>query len=188
MSGNGASGRIVTGHEAMLVEAQLGRTPRGDWRTVSACPYGRPRVIETPPHLEDGTPFPTLYWLTCPWLRTYVDGLESAHAADDWAARLAIDTDLAGEMLAADVEYRERRARVAGGEDPLPEVGIAGQRDPLATKCLHAHVAAYLVGLADPVGRAVVGDLDPCVCPDDICAALESDTGGAHTQPGRAAR
>jgi hypothetical protein len=121
--------------------------------------------------LEDGSPFPTLYWLTCPWLREYVDGLESAGAVQDWAQRVRSDADLASALLAMDAEYRRLRASKAGGDDPLPAVGHAGQADPLATKCLHAHVANRCVGLEDPIGEEILASMNPISCPDDVCAA-----------------
>ena len=49
-----------------VVERQLGRTPRALSGVAHRCPCGQPDVVETAPRLEDGTPFPTLYYLTCP--------------------------------------------------------------------------------------------------------------------------
>lgn len=152
-----------------LVLGQLGRAPRGTWHAAARCRFGRPTVIETAPLLSDGEPFPTLYYLTCPWLVEFVSGLESACAVNEWADRIADDAEMATRLRAADAQYRERRAQAAGGSDPVPGVGIAGQRDPLATKCLHAHVAARLAGLDDPVGAGVLAD-SPAECPDDLCA------------------
>jgi hypothetical protein len=48
------------------VEAQLGRRPRGTRAIAHRCPCGNPDVVETSPRLADGTPFPTLFYLTCP--------------------------------------------------------------------------------------------------------------------------
>jgi hypothetical protein len=76
-------------------------------------------------------------------------------------------------LLAADAEYRKRRAAAAGGRDPVPTRGIAGQSDPLATKCLHAHVANALAGIDDPVGLEVLASLQEVVCPNDQCAAAD---------------
>ncbi len=156
------------------VTLQLGREPRGTWHTCARCRFGRPTVIETLPTLPDGSPFPTLYYLTCPWLVEFVGGLESACAVSEWASTLASDESLAIRMRAADIEYRSRRAAAAGGEDPIPNVGIAGQADPLATKCVHAHVAAYLTGIDDPVGEGALRGV-PAECPDDLCARLPGD-------------
>ena len=48
------------------VEAQIGRPLRAASRVVARCHLGLPVVVAVPPILEDGTPFPTRYWLTCP--------------------------------------------------------------------------------------------------------------------------
>lgn len=158
-------------NDERLIAAQLGRVPMGDWSVAARCTFGRPTVILTHPMLADGSPFPTLYWLTCPWIRSRVDTLESAGEIGEWAARLKADSALSADLLAADAIYRERRAAAAGGCDPMPSKGIAGQRDPLATKCLHAHVANALAGIDDPIGTAVLGALEDATCPNDACAA-----------------
>lgn len=151
-----------------VVTRQLGREPRGKWRVVARCAHGYPTAIATAPAGEAGEPFPTLFYLTCPHLTEAIGELESAGAVGQWRQRLAEDADLAARMRAADRAYRRARAREGGGEDPVSDVGTAGQRDPLATKCLHAHVAAFLGGIGDPVGEAVLGGLDP-ECADRRC-------------------
>ena len=151
------------------VARQLGRAPRGAWSVAARCAWGRPTVIVTPPSLPGGEPFPTVLWLTCPWLAERVSALESAGGTGEWSARLAADESLASRMRAADGAYRARRARLAGGEDPCRGTGVAGQRDPLGTKCLHAHVAAALGGLDDPIGLELLESVQR-ECPDDRCA------------------
>ncbi|MDP2401287.1 MAG: DUF501 domain-containing protein, partial [Actinomycetota bacterium] len=102
---------------------------------------------------------------------------ESACAVTEWAERLRDAPILRSRMIAADAQYRSRRARLAGGIDPTPSVGIAGQKSPLSTKCLHAHVATYLAGLDDPVGQGVVASTESITCPSDLCARfVESDS------------
>jgi hypothetical protein len=125
-------------------------------------------VIATSPALADGSPFPTLYYLTCPHLTRLVGDLESGGAIETWRAALADTPDLATRLAAADAAYRAARAAEADGADPLPCVGIAGQRDPGATKCLHAHVAARLAGIDDPVGEGALASLVR-ECDDDRC-------------------
>lgn len=154
----------------MTVAAQLGREPRGSWWVEARCEHDFPQVITTPP-LVDGAPFPTVYWLTCPWLAEEAGAAESRGAAAVWARRLAHDAELAARMLRADDEYRSRRAALGPADDPCETVGIAGQRDPLATKCVHAHVAAALAGIDDPVGHDLLATLGPA-CTDRRCAAL----------------
>ena len=62
------SGAAVTVAESdtEVIAAQLGRRPRGVRAIACRCPCGLPCVIETAPRLDDGAPFPTLYYLTCP--------------------------------------------------------------------------------------------------------------------------
>ena len=152
-----------------VVTWQLGRPPRGSWRPAARCSFGWPTVIATAAALSDGQPFPTLFYLTCPHLTAALAALESAGAADAWHELLVADEALARRLEAADRAYRAARAEESGGADPTPDVGIAGQRDALATKCLHAHAAAYLAGLDDPVGEgALVGLVRECG--DDRCA------------------
>ncbi|MEU1396724.1 DUF501 domain-containing protein, partial [Micromonospora zamorensis] len=56
----------ATEADLAAVAAQLGRTPRGTRAVAHRCPCGLPDVVETTPRLADGTPFPTLFYLTCP--------------------------------------------------------------------------------------------------------------------------
>ncbi|MBE0477096.1 MAG: DUF501 domain-containing protein [Coriobacteriia bacterium] len=161
----------MSGRDDVLVRSQIGRAPRRPWRVAVRCRFGYPQVIATPSVLEDGSPFPTLYWLTCPYLARAASDQESAGGVAREAGVLAADRALATAMRAADAVYRTRRAEESGGSDACEDVGIAGQRDPLATKCLHAHAAAALAGVVDPVGRRVLRPCGAC-CEDDECAAL----------------
>lgn len=155
-----------------VVAAQLGRVPRGDWWVEARCGFGYPQVVATSPVLDDDTPFPTLYWLTCPWLTDAVSSIESEGGVAYWAARLASDRALSERLLRADEQYRARRAALLPAhQDPCAHVGIAGQRDPAATKCLHAHVAAALAGIDDPVGGELLAALGR-ECADERCASL----------------
>lgn len=155
-----------------IVRAQLGREPRGQWRPAVRCRYGAPVVIVTKPALEDGEPFPTLYWLTCPMLRALVSAMESAGAVDEWTRRIEVDPDLAQRLRNADDEYRRLRSAESPSAHMCDAVGIAGQRDPLKVKCLHAHVAAYLAGIDDPIGAGVLVDVE-WECNDGRCMEEE---------------
>lgn len=158
--------------DAAVVTAQIGRVPRGDWWVEVRCGFGYPQVVATLPVLDDDTPFPTLYWLSCPWLMAVVSAIESEGGVSYWAARLVADRGLSERLLRADEQYRARRAAlVTAGSDPCAQVGIAGQRDPAATKCLHAHVATALARIDDPVGGELLAALGR-ECPDGQCASL----------------
>mgnify|MGYP001081102865 CR=1 FL=1 len=161
---------LPTPADTTVVCAQLGRDPRGAWWVAVRCLHGYPQVIGTPPFVDD-EPFPTLYWLTCPYLAELVSAAESEGAAAEWARRLGADQGLAERMRAADARYRAERAAAAPGRDPVAHLGIAGQRDPLGTKCLHAHVASALAGIDDPAGAELLAATGEA-CDDIRCAAL----------------
>jgi uncharacterized protein len=167
------SGRAIShdGDVADLVAAQLGRSPRDPWRVAALCLHGYPTVIVSPSLLSDGTPFPTYAWLTCPHLVESCFEAESAGGTAEWDARTLIDSDLAGRLDAADAALREARLKESGGEDPCEGVGLAGQTAPFGTKCLHAHVALALVGIADPIGESEL-DGRAHTCKDARCASL----------------
>jgi uncharacterized protein len=159
-------------NDAAVVESQIGRPPRTPWRVAVRCKYGYPAVIASPGLLDDGTRFPTALWLTCPWVGEAAAAEESAGATAQWSERASTDPALAQALRNADEQVRARRTAESGGEDPCPSVGIAGQRDPLGVKCLHAHAAAALAGIDDPIGVAV---LERCGrdCPDGRCARFD---------------
>lgn len=157
--------------EAVIVAAQIGREPRGPWRVATRCRYGYPTVIVSPSQLSDGTLFPTYAWLTCPWIAEAMSSAESAGDTALWAQRAATDERVSAALVQADAQLRSARAAESGGEDACSAVGLAGQRDPLGVKCLHAHAALALVGVVDPIGQAELGRIDRD-CPDDRCAAF----------------
>jgi exopolyphosphatase/guanosine-5'-triphosphate,3'-diphosphate pyrophosphatase len=133
-------------------------------------------VIAVAPRLEDGSPFPTALWLTCPRLVALVSERESAGAAARWGAQLRSDAGLAGRARSADAAYRAFRGSLSDGPDPCAAVGLAGQADPLAVKCLHARVAAALGGIDDPVGIGILREPEaggvPASCDDARCVGL----------------
>jgi uncharacterized protein len=130
------------------VRRLLGREPRSPYSVVLRDARGGPVVIENGPILDDGTPMPTRFWLVDPGLRERVSRLESAGCVRE--AEAAVDPS---ELAAAHRRYAAQRdARVAPGTPgPRPTGGVGGTRR--GVKCLHAHLAWWLVGGDDPVGR-----------------------------------
>lgn len=124
-----------------VVAAQLGRPPRGARAVAHRCPCGLPDVVETNPRLPDGSPFPTLYYLTCPRAVSAVSKLESAGLMRQMSARLAEDADLAARYRAAHERYLRRREEIA----VVPEIaGVSAGGMPTRVKCLHVHLAHAL--------------------------------------------
>jgi uncharacterized protein len=150
------------------VAAQLGRSPRAVRAVAHRCPCGRPDVVETRPRLPDGTPFPTLYYLTCPRAAGAVGMLESSGLMRRMTARLAEDPELAAAYLRAHRAYLARRAQLGD----VPEIaGISAGGMPDRVKCLHvlvAHALAAGPGV-NPLGDEALAALaswwaaGPCV-------------------------
>ena len=131
--------------DVTVVAAQLGREPRGLRAVAHRCPCELPDVVETAPRLPDGTPFPTLYYLTCPRAASAVSGLEARGMMREMIARLADDATRA-EYQRAHRDYVTRRAAaaVAAGLEPLPPGTQSAGGMPDRVKCLHALVAHEL--------------------------------------------
>jgi hypothetical protein len=121
------------------VAAQLGRPPRAMHAIAHRCPCGRPDVVETSPRLADGTPFPTLYYLTCPRACSAVGRLEAAGVMREMGERLRSDADLAQRYVDAARSYVARRDEL-GVLEGAPTAGGMPNR----VKCLHVHVAHAL--------------------------------------------
>lgn len=124
------------------------------------CPCGLPDVVETSPRLADGTPFPTLYYLTCPRATAAVGRLEASGLMRSMTSRLAQDDELAGAYRAAHEAYLARRAQLG---DVGEIAGISAGGMPTRVKCLHvlaAHALAAGRGV-NPLGDETVDRLDP---------------------------
>jgi hypothetical protein len=125
----------------------LGRTPGGDFEVAVRRADGQPMVIVNEPLLRDGTPMPTLYWLVDPELNAGVGRLEAQGGVKQ--AEAALDPDA---IARAHAQYAAARDAVVPAEwaGPRPSGGVGGTRQ--GVKCLHAHLAWWLAGGADPVG------------------------------------
>ena len=158
----------LTARDREVVEAQLGRPPRAMRAVAHRCGCGLPDVVETNPRLEDGTPFPTLYYLTCPRAASAIGRLESEGLMRTMTARLADDADLKARYVAAAADYVARRDAL----EVLAKVPAQGGM-PDRVKCLHVLVAhALAVGPGvNPFGDEALellpewGAGGPCVDP-----------------------
>jgi hypothetical protein len=150
----------ATERDQVAVAAQLGRAPRGTRAVAHRCPCGLPDVVETTPRLADGTPFPTLFYLTCPRATAACSRLESAGVMARMQARLAEEPELAKAYRAAHFDYLARREAIAD----VPEIaGVSAGGMPGRVKCLHVHLAhALAVGPGiNPFGDEVLELVGP---------------------------
>ena len=138
---------VVEASDLAAIERQLGRLARGVRRVAHRCSCGDPDVVETSPRLPDGTPFPTLYYLTCPRLTSAIGTLESSGLMKRMQDRLADDPDLAEAYRRAHESYLATRTDI----DDVPEIsGISAGGMPDRVKCLHV-----LIGHSLAVGPGV---------------------------------
>ncbi|MFC1415136.1 DUF501 domain-containing protein [Streptacidiphilus cavernicola] len=136
-AGPGAPG--VTADDTAAIAAQLGRVPRGLRAVAHRCPCGLPDVVETQPRLEDGSPFPTLYYLTCPRAASAIGTLEADGLMKEQTARLAEDPELAAAYQRAHEDYIAKRDAIEVLEG-FPSAGGMPDR----VKCLHVLVGHSL--------------------------------------------
>ncbi|MFB3049601.1 MAG: DUF501 domain-containing protein [Acidimicrobiia bacterium] len=156
--------------DVAVVAAQIERTPRSVVDVTLRCPLGLPVVISVPPFLDDGTPFPTSSWLTCPLAVRRIGRVEAdggVHAAE---ALIRADPDFAAAHDRAMVRYGDDRdALIADDhEGPRPAGGVGGSQ--AGVKCLHAHYADHAAGNDNPIGTWVAPRVEPLNC-TVMCAA-----------------
>lgn len=122
-----------------LVAEQLGRTPRGVVAIAYRTPDGQPAVVETKPRLDDGTPFPTLFYLTDPRLTSEASRLEVAQVMVWMTKRLEEDAELAADYQKAHEYFLQRR-------NAMEDLGtdFSGGGMPDRVKCLHVLIAYAL--------------------------------------------
>jgi len=146
------------------VSHQLGRPARNVIGIAARCVCGNPTVVATKPRLDDGTPFPTLYYLTHPAATAAISTLEATQVMNE-LSELLKDEDIAAQYLAAHEAYLADRESLGN----VPEIdGISAGGMPVRVKCLHA-----LAGHSLSAGPGInpIGDLaleraawSPLVC------------------------
>ena len=150
--------------DGSVVSIQIGRPPRSKIDVVARCHLGLPVVIAVPPLLEDGTPFPTTYWLCCPLAVRRVSRLESAGGIAEAEAKARSDREFGALLEEAGLRYATERDALlpTSYEGPRPSGGVGGARH--GVKCLHAHYADHAAGNDNPVGGWVAGTVEPLNC------------------------
>ncbi|MEO8105857.1 MAG: DUF501 domain-containing protein [Actinomycetes bacterium] len=149
----------VSDADCSAVHRQLGREPRGMLAVAHRCGCGEPDVVTTSPRLPDGTPFPTVYYLTCPRMTSAVSTLEAEGRMRDMQDRLTIDADLAERYAGAHAEYLQDRAAL---ESVVEISGISAGGMPERVKCLHVlvgHALASGPGV-NPFGDEALAEIE----------------------------
>ncbi len=132
---------MLNQEDTAAIAAQINRQPRGVIEVAHRCGCGAPDVIKTSPRLPDGTPFPTMYYLTCPRAASYIGTLEADGVMKQFEDELAADPQLAAEYQKAHELYLAQREEIEQVEEIA---GITAGGMPDRVKCLHVLVAHSL--------------------------------------------
>lgn len=185
-SHDGMAFEPASAEDIRIVSAQLGRPARGVASVAARCACGKPTVVATQPRLDDGTPFPTLYYLTHPAATAAMSVLEAEGVMTEFNELLKADVALRAAYAAAHDAYLSDRATL--GEVAEIE-GISAGGMPNRVKCLHA-LAAH--ALAAGVGANPIGDLalersrwkaSVCECADYDAAEGNATDAAARATP-----
>ena len=132
-----------------------------------------PVVIDVPPILDDGTPFPTMHWLTCPLATLRVSRIESAGGVRSADEQIRTDADVRAAFGAAMDRYAQARDSLLpdGWSGPVPTGGIAGSSG--GVKCLHAQYADTAAGNENPIGEGIAQRIEPLDCVSPCVAIVE---------------
>ena len=164
---------MISPSDEAAIAAQLGRAPRSIHDIGHRCPCGNPDVVTTEPRLDDGTPFPTTFYLTCPRAASKIGTLEASGLMKEMQDRLGSDDDLAAAYRAAHERYLEARSAIGEVEEIA---GISAGGMPDRVKCLHVLAGQSLAqgrGV-NPLGDEVLDLLGdwwasgPCVEPPPV--------------------
>jgi hypothetical protein len=143
-----------------VIARQLGRRPRAFRGVAVRCPFGKPAITEQRAFDENGQPFPTQYYVTCPQLVAAISRLEAAGGVERWTRAAQDDPELAASLADADAEQRRLRPEI--------DAGIGGSTRGGSLKCLHAHAAFALARPGYMLGERIVDEL-PALWPDSCC-------------------
>lgn len=140
-----------------IVSEQLGRQARGVVGIAARDSQGVPAVVATAPRLEDGTPFPTFYYLTHPEAVKAASRLEAEGKMVEYNELLATDETVAAAYQSAHDAYVADRDQVAAVEEVH---GVSAGGMPTRVKCLHALIGHSLAAGpgVNPIGDLAIRD------------------------------
>jgi hypothetical protein len=145
-----------------IVARQIGRRPRAFARVAVRCPFGKPAVTEQKPFDDDGHPFPTQFYVTCPHLVAAISRVEAAGGVERWSEAARDDPELAASLGRAQAEQRRLRPEI--------DAGIGGSTRSGSLKCLHAHAAFALANPGYELGDRILAEV-PALWPDSCCTS-----------------
>ncbi|MBT1248528.1 MULTISPECIES: DUF501 domain-containing protein [unclassified Thermosipho (in: thermotogales)] len=163
-----------------IVAKQLGRKITNFCNVTRFCSYGFPQVVVSLP-VKDGKPFPTLYYLTCPFLVKEVSRLEEKGMIKEIERIISEDERFKERLFLAHKKVIYLRDKFflekefldfKRWREELKKVGTGGISNFSKVKCLHLHLADFLSGIENPVGELVFKKLERSECEDKYCEGL----------------
>ncbi len=146
------------------------------------CRFGFPQTVVSSPLTRDIKPFPTLFWLTCPFLKRRCGELESMRKIAELAKILS---SMPEEVARYHASYAEARLslvppdtrRALQSSSPaifavVAESGVGGadrSRGAFAPKCLHLHTAAWLGMGRHPASKWLEAEIGALECASGVC-------------------
>lgn len=145
----------VTESDRKVVEALLGREPRGLEAVAVRDKQGVPMVIRVSV-LVDEKPFPTLFWLIDKRLNYAIDQLEAGGLIAQFQQQVDESPELQAQISADHHEHImlrqlymndvvSERVKALGFTEVLSTRGVGGIADFQRIRCLHTYYAAHLV-------------------------------------------
>lgn len=152
------------------------------------CSHGCPQIIVSSPVSAFGVPFPTIFWLTCPFIDHRCGELESEQRISELEAFFAAMPSAVEKMHQ---DYAALRLALIGGRKSpvlsgmsewmrrvITESGVGGinwREARQAVKCLHLQTATWLGMGAHPAGAWLAEKLGALDCADGRCLKTPAD-------------
>ncbi|MGB9615623.1 MAG: DUF501 domain-containing protein [Fervidobacterium sp.] len=169
----------ISDKDLEIVRGQLQRNVTNVVAVIKYCSFGYPIVILSYP-VKDNQPFPTIHYLTCPYLVKEVSRLEEKRFISKFEEKILNDKDFANKYVNANFQVSHKRRKLLKNGDKkwnkyFENLGTGGIRNLTSVKCLHLHLADYLAGIDNPVGKEVYELIDNKECKTEICKVFKDE-------------
>ncbi len=160
-----------------IISFQLGRNTLSPIvKVAKRCREGFPQVVFNFPTKDGKTWFPTIFWLTCPYLHYEVSKIENTGAIKKLEAEIARSPFLRKKLLEDQkvcLHIRDAYFSFLRAYDPYGEKffkrGIGGVSNLLKIKCLHLHYAFFLANRKGTIGELINEALKDKKVDPDFC-------------------
>lgn len=144
------------------------------YAVAARCSFGYPQVLVCRPHKKGGTPFPTLFWLTCPFLDRKCGELESLKKIGELEE---LFKSRKKEVYCWHQKYISLRESISEENIEIP-TGVGGINwldAPHAVKCIHLQVATWLGWKYHPAVDWLEKELGTIECSCGICGKIDKN-------------